>query len=287
MSDSVPNLAFVWLEITGKCQLECVHCYADSSPAGTRGKMAAADWRRVIDQAVGLGVGAVQFNGGEPTLHPDLPELVRHALSRGLKVEVFSNLEHVTPALWDLFSLAGVSLATSYYSDDPRQHAVITRRSSSHARTKANIVEAVRRGIPLRAGVIDLGHRQHWKQAVAELEDLGVSEIRVDRLREVGRGVRSLRPSMDQLCGQCAARVLAIRPDGTVMPCVFARWPAMFVGNVLESSLDDIVEGSAAAAVRKKLAKHFRAAPRRAPRGAVRMPSKPTTPAMQRTRQVR
>jgi MoaA/NifB/PqqE/SkfB family radical SAM enzyme len=26
------ELSFVWLEITGKCQLECAHCYADSGP---------------------------------------------------------------------------------------------------------------------------------------------------------------------------------------------------------------------------------------------------------------
>jgi len=23
---------FVWLELTGRCQLECAHCYAESSP---------------------------------------------------------------------------------------------------------------------------------------------------------------------------------------------------------------------------------------------------------------
>lgn len=29
------KLGFVWLELTGKCQLECTHCYADSGPSGT------------------------------------------------------------------------------------------------------------------------------------------------------------------------------------------------------------------------------------------------------------
>ncbi|PWK82464.1 hypothetical protein C8D88_11357 [Lentzea atacamensis] len=26
------DLRFAWLEITGKCQLSCTHCYADSGP---------------------------------------------------------------------------------------------------------------------------------------------------------------------------------------------------------------------------------------------------------------
>lgn len=121
------DLSFVWLEVTGKCQLQCTHCYAESGPSGTHGKMGTADWIRVIDQAADLDVTAVQFIGGEPTLHPDLVTLGVHALDRGLQVEVFSNLVHVRPALWDLFSAPGVSLATSYYSDDPIQHEAITR----------------------------------------------------------------------------------------------------------------------------------------------------------------
>ena len=47
---------YVWLEVTGKCQLRCTHCYAESGPSGTHGKMGTGDWLRVIDQTVGLGV---------------------------------------------------------------------------------------------------------------------------------------------------------------------------------------------------------------------------------------
>ncbi len=258
------KLSFVWLEITGKCQLKCAHCYADSGPTGTQGTMTTADWRRVIDQAAGIGVGVVQFNGGEPTLHPDLPALVKHALGQGVKVEIFSNLVQVTPALWELFSLTGVSLATSYYSDDPGQHAAITGRRGSHARTRANLAEVVRRGIPVRVGVIDLGDAQRWKQAVAELKALGVTDVGADDMRQVGRGARNVQPSMDQLCGSCAKEVLAIGPDGTARPCVFARWPEMAVGNVRERSLVDIMAGSAVAEVRRQIDEHVRARPRRA-----------------------
>jgi MoaA/NifB/PqqE/SkfB family radical SAM enzyme len=109
--------------------------------------MGTADWLRVIDQAVGLGVAMVQFIGGEPTLHPRFKSLVEYALRQGLSVEVFSNLVHITDDLWELFSQPGISLATSYYSDRPEQHAAITGRVS-YARTKGNIAKAIRRGIP-------------------------------------------------------------------------------------------------------------------------------------------
>ncbi|RBQ16234.1 hypothetical protein DP939_31190 [Spongiactinospora rosea] len=102
------------MEITGKCQLQCGHCYASSGPGGTHGTMTTADWRRVIDQAAGIGVTIVTFIGGEPTLRADLPELVRHARSADVEVEIYTNLVHITPTLWETFRLPGVRLATSY-----------------------------------------------------------------------------------------------------------------------------------------------------------------------------
>jgi hypothetical protein len=107
--------------------------------------------------------------------------------------QVFSSLYRVTSAQWEVAALAGVSLACSYYSDDPVQHDAITGRRGSHARTRANIAEAVRRGIPVRVGVIGLSDGQRAGQAVAELEALGIQRgaIGLDRLRASGRGLRA------------------------------------------------------------------------------------------------
>ncbi|MGH3903937.1 MAG: radical SAM protein [Pseudonocardiaceae bacterium] len=207
--------SFLWLEITGRCQLQCMHCYAESGPDGTHGTMTRRDWVRVLDQAVHLDVEMVQFIGGEPTLYPGLAGLVEHALGCGLQVEVFSNLVHISDELWEVFSRPGISLATSYYSDDPDQHAAVTARPS-YGRTKANIVEAVRREIPLRAGVIDLGRGQRAEAAQAELADLGVPSVGYDRLRQIGRGVRDRQTSVEQLCGHCGDGVAAVSPDGAV-----------------------------------------------------------------------
>src|SRR6266568_1143984 len=238
---SVAAPEFLWLEITGRCQLECRMCYADSGPVGTHGSMSNPDWMRVIDEAADMGVRTVQFIGGEPTLHPALPDLIRHALSRALAVEVFSNLVHVTDELWAVFSQPGVSLATSYFSDDPDQHNAITGRPS-HARTTANIAQALRRGIPLRAGVIDLGGGQRAAEGQAELVELGVPTVGYDRLRQVGRGVRDQPESAAQLCGRCGDGVAVIGPDGSVRPCVMSRWISP-LGNVHDGALTEIAAG--------------------------------------------
>jgi hypothetical protein len=63
-------------------------------------------------------------------------------------------------------------------------------RRRSHDRTLANICEALRRGVSLRVGITAVGENQDVDGAVAELGTLGVEQITVDVLRQVGRGER-------------------------------------------------------------------------------------------------
>jgi MoaA/NifB/PqqE/SkfB family radical SAM enzyme len=199
----------------------------------------------VIEQAAALGVSMVQFIGGEPTMHPRFTALVQHALDSGLAIEVYTNLVHVKDGWWELFSCPGVSLATSYYSDSASEHEGITGRRGSHGRTRANISEAVRRGIPIRAGIVGLDDRQRVDQARAELEAIGVTNIGIDYLRRVGRGAGTGKPDVSQLCGNCGRGTAAISPDGEVWPCVFSRW--MSTGNVLRAPLAGILASQAMA----------------------------------------
>ena len=99
----------------------------------------------------------------------------------------------------------------------------------------------MRRGIPLRAGIIALDDRQRVDQARKVLEDTGVTSIGVDHLRQVGRGIRTQIPGVSQLCGNCGHGIAAISPDGDMWPCVFARW--MTAGNVLREPLAAILAG--------------------------------------------
>jgi MoaA/NifB/PqqE/SkfB family radical SAM enzyme len=244
---AVPRVTFLELEITGKCQLACVHCYADSGPSGTHGTMAIRDWQRLIDEAAAMGVRTVQFIGGEPTLHPDLCALIRYTIAAGLRVEVFSNMVHVTPEQWAVFALPEVSLATSYYGGTAAGHEAVTGRRGSHARTRANIAEAVRRGIPLRAGIIGAPESQIVEAARADLAAAGVRNIGTDRMRGVGRAAADL-VTVRELCGQCGHGRAAISSQGEVWPCVIGRF--MTAGNVKGQRLADVVGGPRMAAIR-------------------------------------
>ncbi|GAA3132254.1 radical SAM/SPASM domain-containing protein [Streptosporangium carneum] len=233
------ELRFLWLEPTGKCQLECVHCYASSSPAGTDGTMTIPDWKRVIDQAAALGISHVQFIGGEPTLHKALPDLIDHALASKVEVEVYSNLVYVPDPLWEMLSRPGVRLATSFYTDDAREHMLITGRNTL-PRTQKNITTALERGIPLRVGIVHVTESQRVEEGKALLTGLGVTQIGVDRVRLLGRPSRgALDPA--ELCGACGRGTAAVLPDGSLTPCPMSR--TMSAGNVLASPLADLLAG--------------------------------------------
>lgn len=241
---------FLWIDLTRKCQLSCVQCYNESGPEGSHGTMTGEGWRDVLDQAASVGVPGVQFTGGEVTLRPDAPELVDHALSLGLKVEVYSNLVHVTEEWWGLLRRDGVTLATSYYSDQPAQHNAMTGRPS-HARTRGNISKAVQFGIPLRVGLIVGDDTQRATEAEQELRALGVTRIRRDHVRPFGRGANGAAPDMGGLCGRCGDGRAAVGPNGDVSPCVFST--AWSVGNVRTASLADILGGAAMASAQASI----------------------------------
>ncbi|MEV8115702.1 radical SAM protein [Streptomyces xiamenensis] len=234
---------FLWLDLTRKCQLSCAHCYNASGPDGTHGSMTGKQWISLLDQAAASGVTSVQFIGGEPTMHPDAEELVRHALDLGLRTEIYSNLVRVTDEWWELFQRHGVSVATSYYSDRAEQHNAMTGRRS-HARTRPNIEKALGLGIELRAGIVgDSGHI--IDAARRDLESLGVTRIGADHVRPFGRGAREGRSDLANLCGQCGTGRASIGPNGEVSPCVFSGW--LNVGNVQEVPLDAILSSAALA----------------------------------------
>ena len=148
-----PGLRLLRLEVNGRCSLTCVHCHTTASHGGID-VMAVADWTRVIDEAADLGVELIQLAGDDPTRYAALPELIGHTLTRGVTIEVHSTLYHsVRDNLWTALSQPGISLTTTWYTDDPLQHLHLTGRNTLH-QIQANIEHALSRNIPLRADLV-------------------------------------------------------------------------------------------------------------------------------------
>jgi MoaA/NifB/PqqE/SkfB family radical SAM enzyme len=249
------RVSFIWLEITGKCQLACVHCYADSGPHGDHGSMSHEDWFSVIRQARDIGVETVAFIGGEPTLHPGLRDFIEYALELGLLVRVISNLVHVPEDMWDVLKRPSVAVWASYYSDDPNVHDAVTLRRGSHRRTTANLERAARLGVRVGGLITTADARVDPEPTRDALSGMGVLRSRVASIQAVGRAAYGSAPTMSDLCGQCSGRLLAVDPRGAVFPCIMGRW--LTVGNVREEPLATLVKDRRLHDVREQIRAAF------------------------------
>lgn len=228
LPESIQGLSFLWLEITSKCNLECVHCYADSGPhSPLLGQMSTDAWIGVLAEAAALGCREVQFIGGEPTLHPDLDRMISFAAANGYTlIEVFTNATRLDAHLLSTLLEHRVHVAVSFYSDNPDIHDSITKSPGSFRHTVANLRRMISAGVPIRAGIIQMSENtDHISGARMLLESLGLRDIKVDRRRDVGRGMTKLvGDPMATLCGECWKGKLCVTSSGRMFPCVFSRF---------------------------------------------------------------
>jgi MoaA/NifB/PqqE/SkfB family radical SAM enzyme len=254
IENSASALDFVWLELTNRCNLQCVHCYAESGPAaGKTDVLTEADYLNLIEQVYKLGCRKIQFIGGEPTLNRSLPELIEAAFVKGFEfIEVFTNLTRLPDKLLTVFRQFDVAIATSFYTYNPQTHDEITNQQGSFERTTRNIRKILDAGLTLRVGIVEMElNKGDLVKTWEFLEKTGVKVIGKDRLRAIGRADGSDCSAMGELCGNCAGNILSIGPDGIVSPCIMSKqWS---VGSILESSLAEIAASSKLIAIRSDI----------------------------------
>jgi uncharacterized Fe-S cluster-containing radical SAM superfamily protein len=88
------RLETLWFNTGSLCNIECNHCYIESSP--TNGRLAyltAAEMETYLDEIAALGwqTREIGFTGGEPFLNRDIVEMLRNALSRDFDALVLTN----------------------------------------------------------------------------------------------------------------------------------------------------------------------------------------------------
>lgn len=241
----------LFVEVVGRCNERCLHCYADSAPeVDTALSYEAA--LAILDDARHIGFSRVQFTGGDPLLCAFLPELVERAHALGLHPELYTNGLLLSEKLLERVAPFVSTIAFSYYSFRPDVHDAITRTPHSHALTTRAIERSLARSVAVRASVIVMDENvADAAGTVAHLRAMGVRQIDLAPGRAVGRG-RSFHGKLDQELwnvgmaahggagGRAEMGRLAVASDGSVYPCIFNR--ATPLGHIGRRSLRDIVE---------------------------------------------
>jgi len=88
-----------------RCNIDCGYCneYDKVSPPVSTDVL-----RRRIDKLAALGTSVVAFSGGEPMLHPDLDELIRHIRGLGMMAGLITNGYFLVPKRIQELNAAGL-----------------------------------------------------------------------------------------------------------------------------------------------------------------------------------
>jgi Fe-coproporphyrin III synthase len=105
-SDKRPVI--VW-NITQRCNLKCVHCYAHAKNISFDSELSTTQGKNLLDDLATFGVPVILFSGGEPLTRKDLPELAEYAVKKGMRAVISTNGTLITPEKAQTLKKIGLS----------------------------------------------------------------------------------------------------------------------------------------------------------------------------------
>ena len=86
----------VW-NITRRCNLKCVHCYAHAKNIPFENELTTTEGKALLDDLADFGVPVILFSGGEPLMREDLPELAAYAVEKKMRAVISTNGTLIPP----------------------------------------------------------------------------------------------------------------------------------------------------------------------------------------------
>jgi len=98
----------VW-NITRRCNLKCVHCYAHAKDIPFDNELTTDQGKGLIDDLAAFGSPVMLFSGGEPLVRKDLPQLAAYAVEKGMRAVISTNGTLITPKMARTLKEIGLS----------------------------------------------------------------------------------------------------------------------------------------------------------------------------------
>ena len=177
------------IEVTYRCQLNCIHCSSDGSPSSTL-EISRDACLRVLDEAAGIGAKEVAFSGGEPLLWNHLRQAVAKAAEHKMKVTVYTsgNVTDFSEKAASLHRLGASRFIFSLFGASATRHERVTRKAGSFEWTKATMRDAVGVGLAVELHFVPMSDNYRELGGIAQLgRQLGATRVSVLRLVPQGR----------------------------------------------------------------------------------------------------
>ena len=148
-----PKLPHLDIELTERCNNNCVHCYInqpENKTAIRTRELTTDQWKKILDQAAKLGALTVRFTGGEPLIRSDFADIYEYTRRLGIKVMLFTNARLVTPGLVKLFKKIppGKKIEVSVYGLHPGSYDSVAQSKGSFFEFQEGIDRLLQNNIP-------------------------------------------------------------------------------------------------------------------------------------------
>ena len=179
----------VFWDITGACNLRCLHCYGISETPSPW-ELTTHEAFRVIDEMAACGVEAISFSGGEPLLRRDFIELADHACRQGFKsVGVATNGTLIDGTMAVRLHQTGIDVQVSIDGDTAGVHDQVRGVPGAFDRAMGGIRALREAGCEVTVCTSVSSINVERVPAIIELmEKVGVANYRVQGMVAVGRG---------------------------------------------------------------------------------------------------
>lgn len=149
--------------LTQACQLECIHCYADSSPHIDRtGEIPLERWQRLLNDFAVHGGKRILFTGGEALMYQGCLDLMRQAKEAGLQVTLLTN-GLLVPKYLDEIHETAYEVQVSLDGPTPEANDRV-RGSNTYPRIVQAIDLLANRGTRMRVGMsVMVDNWDDWK----------------------------------------------------------------------------------------------------------------------------
>lgn len=164
----------VW-NATRRCNLFCMHCYAEAGDREYPGELITGEGIKLLDNLAEFGAPTVLFSGGEPLTRPDIFDLVAHASAAGLRCVLSTNGTLITPEAATRIADSGFSYVGISLDGIGRAHDKIRGKIGSYDSALNGLRLCRERGV--RVGLRFTVHRKNLDQLPAIFDLLESEDI--------------------------------------------------------------------------------------------------------------
>ncbi len=180
----------VLIEVTRRCNLRCLHCYARSGDTGSE-EMETEEMKSLLEDLVDSGVNYFVISGGEPLVRKDLFELLEHVARLGAEASLLTNATLIDrERAARLRDLGVLKVEANLDSARPEVYDRFRGVPGAFEMTVRGVRALVEEGVPTRLNVtvtrMNVGELEDIVEAAVEL---GVREVAFVELKPSGRGL--------------------------------------------------------------------------------------------------